>query len=394
MLSEVPGAFVLALNMAGQARWVRTLEGRSAVRIDGLQVLPDGAVVFSGYFDGFVRSGRWRLDSAGSMDCLLGRLEPGGELSWLVSVGGPGVDQCRRLGVQGQQAWVTGTYSGQWAALALPEAVGGTDAFVMRFDPRTGQPQAGMRFGTAGDDTGRDVLVTDQDQVLVVGSFGGPFDAEGNLVHPPESLVMELGGGLRLSPTSDHDAFVFALSSNGTPRWAIPVATDGFDVVKRIIAGPDGGFLIGGSIQPDAVPEQRPGLAEGSPPLQGFVTALAADGTVAWTWSAPGVVSVTDLVRLPTGVFAVGHFTGELQLGERRWAAASGSTGVFVAQLDEAGVASQGWVCDGPAMDYGWGLAADPDGELFFAGETGWPSTCAPQGSGRLGFVARSGPTG
>ena len=387
LLSEVPGAYVVAVDMYGAPRWVRTLESDKTAGIDGMVAAPDGGVIFSGYFDGSVRSSKFKLDSKGGLDCMVGRAGPDGTLAWLRSLGSPGSDLCRKLALgPGGTVWIAGSYDGPWNSGTWGASRGMKDVVVLGLDVASGDTVGAVEFGSAGDDLARGVAVAPDGSLLVTGSFGGPFGNDQKLRLRQGDAILELSEAIQLRQTSDYDGFTVAVGPDGAARWATAVASPGFDVVKAVI--PDGdGFVITGASQPDAPPEGVPGLASDKP-LQGFVSRLDAAGQIEWTWTDPRVASGHAIAVIRDRIAVLGHHRDGLDVGAGAWRVA-GSTGVMLALLDRAtGEPVSGYGCDGPGSDYGHALAATMDGRIAIAGETRGPGGCAPQaGEDAVGFV-------
>jgi hypothetical protein len=390
LLSEVPGPFVVAVDLYGAPRWVRTLECDGMAGIDGMALVGGGDVLFSGWFEGSVRSSKFRLDSKGAVDCMVGRAKADGTLAWLRSLGSPGKDFCRKLALAGDgTVWVAGSYEGPWNTGPAHDGGGASrgmsDVVVIGLKVEDGSTVGTIEFGSAGDDMGRSVAVAGEG-LLVAGTFGGPFGVDEKLRLRQGEAVMDLSDTISLRQTGDYDGFVLSVGADGAVRWATAIASPGFDAVTHAVADGDG-VIVTGTMQPEAPPEGVPGLASDMP-MQGFVSRLDAQGQIEWTWTDPLFASGQAIAVLRDRVAVLGHHRDGLDVGVGPWRVA-GSTGVTLALLDrQSGTPVGGYGCDGPGNDFGQALAATPDGRVAIAGRTRGPGGCAPQaGEDTVGFV-------
>jgi hypothetical protein len=386
LLSEVPGPFIVAVDLYGAPKWVRTLESEGRAGIDGIVLAGGGEIVFSGWFEGSVRSSKYQLDSAGDIDCMVGRAKADGSLAWLRSLGSPGKDFCRKLVLDGKgTAWVSGSYEGPWRSGTWGASRGMSDVVVVGFGIDDGSILGAVEFGSTGDDMGRSVGLF-ADGLVITGTFGGPFGLDEKPRLKPGEAVMELSETIALRQTSDYDGFVVAVGPEGAVRWATPIASPGFDAVTHVVADGDG-VIVTGTTQPQAPPEGVPGLGS-EVPLQGFVARLDAQGQIAWMWTDPKFAAGHAVAIVRDRVAVLGHHRDGLDVGAGVWRVA-GDTGVTLAFLDrQTGAPMSGYGCDGPGSDYGIALAASPDGRIVIGGGTRGPGGCAPRaGTDPVGFV-------
>lgn len=386
LLSEVPGPFVVSVDLYGAPRWVRTLEAEGAAAIDGLALAPGGELVFSGWFEGSVRSSRFEFHSEGGVDCMVGRANADGTLAWLRSLGSPGRDFCRKLVLDGEGTiWVAGSHEGPWKTGTWGASRGMSDVVVIGLSGADGSTVGAIEFGSAGDDLGRSVVL-DGGGLVIAGTFGGPFGPDQKQRLPQGEAVMELSDTIALRQTGDYDGFVVAVAPSGAPRWATAIASPGFDTITHAVVHGDG-VIVTGAMQPQAPPEGVPGMTSDMP-LQGFVSRIDAQGQIAWTWTDPLFASGQAVAIVRDRVAVLGHHRDGLDVGVGSWRVA-GNTGVTLALLDaQTGTPVGGYGCDGPGSDYGHALATTPDGRVAIAGRTRGPGGCAPAaGEDVVGFV-------
>ena len=378
-------AGIVALDLEGHARWAHRVEAPGHVTTDGLAVAADGSVVFVGSFTGTLAIAGQRVEAGGERSCFVAVLEPDGTPRHLVGLGGEETTLCRGTALDVETVWVVGFFDG---ALPLPgepiRSHGLPDVFVLEVDVARGEPRHGFAFGTAGEDVGRDIVVTPRG-VIVTGSYASPFGPDGALDLGEEARTLSLGPS-SLSPVGDADGFVAAFDRDGAPQWATRLAGPGFDVVKQ--ASPLGdGIAVSVASQREAPPAGVSGLVS-DVPLSGFVAHLGPDGAERWRWGHPSIVSPHGLASTDAGVAVVGHYREGLVVAGEAWPA-RGETDVMLVELDSGGVPIFGAHCGGPGPDFGYALAAE-GASLFFGGRASPASTCGtPSATTVTGFLAR-----
>jgi uncharacterized protein YfiM (DUF2279 family) len=205
------------------------------------------------------------------------------------------------------------------------------------------------------------VAVTDDDDVIVGGTFKGAID---------------LGTGATLTPAGRSDGFVLRLAgADGATRWLWRTEASGAGQARGLTVTHDAVFVAG-----DAAGGARFGTDRAVTPATDrsgpFVARLGlADGRPAWI-HAPGGTGDGRYWRTAVGdggVFAVGFFFGELAAGAPRPTASKGDA--LVTRLDAATGAVQ-WVRSfgGDQFDELYAIAF-ADGRLAVTGETTGPGT-------------------
>ncbi len=380
-------AAVVGLDWQGRARWHVRLRAPGHVTTDALSQRSDGRIVFLGSFSGQLELGRHRVVATGERDCFFAVLAADGKPEMLASLGGEATTVCRDLVSDGDMSWIVGSFGGE---LSVGErrlhARGLLDVFVARISVDAGTFDAGLSFGTLGEDVGR-AIVVDAAGLVIAGSYGSPFGPDGKIEVSDADRALAFGPDLRLSPVGDADAFVAAIDRSGRARWATPLAGPGFDVAKDVVAVDDG-FVVSVASQLRAPPPGVSGLAS-DVPMSGYVTGLDRHGEPRWRWAHPSLVSPHGLAVIDSGVVVVGHYRDGLEVGAERWETA-GDIDAFVVALDPDGKVTGGTHCGGPQADLAYAVATAGD-DVFFVGSTSGASSCAPgRAEVSRGYLART----
>jgi len=139
----------------------------------------DGDLYVTGSFVGTLRGDAGARRSSGVTDVFVARLSPEGDVTWLETFGGPGVDGARALLRRGENLWLAGSFSdavdfGPVSALA----VGRTDGFLARITTRGGVIDL-LAIGDAGTDGIRALAASRRDDVVALVDLGGRSEVVG-----------------------------------------------------------------------------------------------------------------------------------------------------------------------------------------------------------------------
>jgi hypothetical protein len=155
------------------------------------------------------------------------------------------------------------------------------------------------------------------------------------------------------------------------------------DHAYGVAAAPDGVYVAGSS--EGALPGR---VHLGS--SDAFVFKYDASGVLVWgsQFGTPTYDIARGLASAPDGVYVVGQTYGALP-GQTN----AGQGDAFIAKYDAVGVQSWARQLGSPASDYGWAVAAGPDG-AYVAGYTTGVLPGQASGGGADAFVAKYDPAG
>ena len=139
--------FIIKQNSAGDFVWGRTVGGTDLIfgHIIAINEVHGESVYVAGQFSGTVDfdpgPNIFEIESIGSNDCFIMKLDSNGIFQWAKSIGGNGNDQALSLAVDPQEGFVytTGSYQGTTdfdpgQNTYLLQAVGSADIFISKLD--------------------------------------------------------------------------------------------------------------------------------------------------------------------------------------------------------------------------------------------------------------------
>jgi hypothetical protein len=197
---------------------------------------------------------------------------------------------------------------------------------------------------------------------------------------------------------------VVRLDGSGAVAWARLVAGPGWQRAKAVAVGPDGGVVVGGDSVGDLVVD---GFAVDAPGAgaDAWLARWSDTGALEWaeTWGGPGDDLVKGLAADGSSVYAVGPFTGAVEVGgnaldagtstdlavvrfspdgELRWATSVAAdeplTGAEVVGTGDGGVLFGSWLAPGTALRSTTGATTAVDAT---AGGTAWIGAYRADGS-------------
>ncbi|MDI1427899.1 hypothetical protein [Polyangium sorediatum] len=363
--------------------WLRTYgEQASAQMITDIAIAPDGNIVIAGAFGGTIDLGDGPLASTGSLDILLAKLTPKGEVVWAKRFGDAALQQANAVAIDKDGAiYVGGRVLGavNFGSGVLTSA-GSGDAFLAKFDA-DGGPVWSKLFGDTALQEVRAIAMTKANQVIVAGNFAG-------------NIAL---GGAQLASAGSNDIFLAKFDETGFHAASRRIGGQGADEFRAIAVNTNDEVVITGVFSSTLeliagnTLTSKGGLdvfaAQLSPTFapiwanawgdaatqQAFDVAIASNGDVLLTGAFEGALNFfgqtikTDAVASRALYVTRIAGTGDSVV----WAKAIGDATAFVTQASLAvGTADQlalaGTFQGG--MDFGGGplMAADA-GDLFFA---------------------------
>src|SRR6476661_839089 len=355
----------------------------------------------TGNFGGTLQLGSTTLTSTNSDGFVAKRSASTGDWLWAVRVGGnSNIITSLGAGITidaSGAVLVTGSFGstatfGSGAGAPTLTAVGGSDAYVAKFNAADGTCVWAVRMGGSNGESGIGVSSDANGDVLVTGIFTGTTTFGSNMGAPSLSSV----GGSR-------DVFVAKFSaSTGACLWAVQAGgASGGDSSGGVAVDASGNALVTGFFTGTASFGSI--SLSGSTSQRGFVAKFnAADGTCSWALPVGGGTTAAGTgiaVDASGNALVTGYFNGTATVGTGTTTlTAIGSVDIFVAKFAGAS-GSCIWAAraGGSTVNQAFAIAADGYGNAvvggYFSGTGTFGAGAAPPSLSSVGgqdvFVAR-----
>jgi hypothetical protein len=353
--------FVAKLEAAtGNVLWAKSFGGPGddvgkAIAVDDM----DG-IYFAGKFTGTVDFGGGGLGS-GNVDGFVAKLSPSGGFAWAHNIGGADFDAANGVAAHGSTVVVVGSYQTSMILNGTPvTAAGGDDMFVVELNTNGVIGWAKAIGGVANDDPNA-VAIDNNNNVVVVGRFGGPTNF----------------GGQTLTSVGGEDVFVAKYAgSNGAHLFSKSFGGTGFESAQSVAVDSQGSiFIMGFYGTPMDVGGPAP-LPGSTGPNKMFVLKYSLAGSYLWAdafGDPASLIGMSIATDAADDLAVTGQFCGTTSFGgapmssvrscaEFDWdifaVRLSGSTGRHI-NSNRAG---------GTGLDVGYGVTQTPDGRTFVAG--------------------------
>lgn len=337
--------------------WAASAGGLKNDKTRAINVDNEGNVYLAGEATDEVKFGNTTLKSGGGMDFFVAKLDPKGQFLWAHMGGGSLVD--RGYGVAADAAgncYVTGHYQStdaDFSGTKLPSR-GDYDIFVAKYD-RTGKLAWIQTAGGKGYDYGHAIAVDGKGDVIVSGAVVG--EAEFGDVKIPN----EPGSHIFCAKYHPDGKLVWAKAATGKAGGSgHGVAVDG-----------QGNIYIGGLSSGSGQFGDKPLVTpKGS---SSVVAKLSPLGDVLWIaqqFGEPSCLFHEITCDKEGRVWASGMFKGKAVLGTETFTTTGDKdSDAFLSHFDTNGKLLWSRVGQGPAVDYGLGVATDGAGNSFLTGE-------------------------
>ena len=214
--------------------WVNKAGGSERDVAYGLVVDKQGNCYITGYFRKTAYFGPYSVTSKGGGDVFIAKLDKTGNWAWVTSAGGSNNDGGQSIALDNDgNIYITGFIrkSAQFGSESL--SVEGnsayTDMFVAKAD-NNGNWLWAKNVGGMGDDTGKGIVLDNEGNIFVTGSFVLDVDFG--------SQTVESAGEL--------DVYVAKADSDGNWLWSISAGGESYDVAEAITLDDEGAIYIAG----------------------------------------------------------------------------------------------------------------------------------------------------
>lgn len=317
--------------------WAKNFGGEFFDEGFGVDVDKEGNIYLTGSFQDKVTFGDIELESNGSSDAYVVKLDNTGRVLWAEKLGGNSVDEAYGIKVdEAGNSFVTGSFRNT-ATFGTPDASGENDleavAVERIFDESTSE--------------------TPQDIPLILNLEEIP--------NPPKN-------SFSLTAEGTSDGFITKLDASGKVQWAKQFSGDNSEFGEKITINSEGNTFVIGNFKTEATFDDFTLNGNGS--NDGFVSKFDADGKATWATKFGGDsfdrgkgIAVDEAGNTYiTGIFESSAKFGNLSLNTQN------SRDIFVAKLDEAGDFEWAKNFGGTAADKGNAIAVDNNGNTYITG--------------------------
>ncbi len=281
-------AFISKLDSNGNFVWAKAIKGSLTVSGNGISVDALGNVYTTGHFYGTVDFDPgiepYNLESKGSQDIFISKLDSNGDFVWAKAIGETDIDSGKAISVDvSGNVYTIGVFSGtvdfdpgSGTTFNL-ENPGSQSIFISKFTS-DGNFVWAKAIGGNNNDSGDDIAIDDTGNVYTTGFFQstGDFDP---------------GPGIfNLESAGYDDIFVSKLTSNGNFVWAKAIGGNENDSGKGIATDSSGNVYITGSFFETVDFDPGPGafnlLSAGDTDI--FISKLDSNGDFVWAKAMGG----------------------------------------------------------------------------------------------------------
>ncbi len=352
--------FLAKMDDTGTVEWVNSIGGQEDDLISNLTVDAAGNVYIVGLYRGDVNfDANTRFISDGGGDCYLAKYNTDGILEWVVRGVGNESNAAFDVAVDIEgNAWFTGRFTGTMTVLdaernqsVVLESAGGTDVYVLKFDP-DGALLAFNSAGGPGNDLGNRITTGLGGEVYL----GGEFEDTVNF-------------GTDLTSIGGADVFYASLDVDAEPIWVVSEGGQDTDESRGVAVGEDGDLYAIGTFEGTATFGNTTLNSVGDKDI--YVGRYdASNGDVEWIIQGGGAQQerVGGIVVADERVYIGGAIQDVATFGSIVHRSA-GREDIFAAQLSTDGVVEWFEIGGGALNDRTRRLRVDNQGRLYLTGE-------------------------
>ena len=226
--------FFLASCGNDNTLWKKSYGGSGWDQLNSLVSTPDGGALFGGYTTS---------NGSGNIDMYLVRVDPQGKMLWENSYGGLKADILESLILMPDGGALLGGYTSSSGA--------GGDIYIVRIDER-GNKLWEKTYGGLGRDAVESLVLT-PDGGALLGGYTSP--GVGDEVWLKEKLKTQTVKQI-MSEAGNNDMYLIRVDEQGNKLWEKRYDKSRSDVLRSLVLTPDGGALLGGSVQPSDLTSQ------------------------------------------------------------------------------------------------------------------------------------------
>jgi len=345
---------VAKLDRRGDLVWVRTVGGAGMEMEPHLAVDEAGNVLLAGEFGETFELSGILLENQGSADMLLVMLSPGGDVLWAKGFGGPGQEIAPKVGFDGEgRVILSGAFEGTVDFGGGDRTASDTrDIVVARLSATDGSHDWSLVFGGGADDIVQGMAVGPAGEAGLTGWFGNSIDFGGD-------------------PFTEGGGFVAVLAgADGGHVWSRALSNGENDSGCGIAFHPSGDLVVSGWFQ--GVLDFGGGPRTSVDHSDAFAARYGAAGEHVWSraFGGPSVDSSCAVAVMPGGDALVGgFFNSEIDFGSGPIASAGPCDGWLARLAGADGGHVRSYAVGGASADYVQDVAVGPYGFAVVAGD-------------------------
>ena len=270
-------AIFVKIDYNGTLQWKRTIGGLYEDYGECIILTNDGGYAVGGYTASF---------GVGDFDMYIVKLDSGGALQWMKTIGGPGYDYALSI-IQ--------TPDGGYALFGSTSSFGAgyNDFYIAKLDS-SGLLQWTKTVGGTGGDYG----------AFIIQTSGGGYAVAGTTI--------SFGAG-------NYDMYAVKLDGTGSLQWSRIIGGINFEYVYSIIQTNDGGYALTGS-----------SASFGAGGYDAYIVKLDSSGMIQWnrTFGGPFDDEANSIIQTLDGGFAVSGRTQSF---------GAGYYDMYIVKLDSSG---------------------------------------------------------
>ena len=307
------------------------------------------------------------LNSVGSADVFILKLDSLGRTIWAKSISGGSYDNCRKVQIDtAGNIYLVGGFSGPMDAdpgVGQHILSGSGNVFILKLNAHGDHVWSGSMGGKFGDLAGG-LAIDDQGNCYISGAFQDSMDTDPGV---GISLLMTKGG---------YDAFIIKLDSSGQLNWSKSVGGPSADAARGIAIDKNGNSYSVGDFwftaDFDPGPASRQLTSQGQSDI--FILKLDSAGKHKWSKALGGASSngSNDIQFSSSGtILSLGHYGTTIDLDPGSKAdlyTALGNFDVFVQEMDTLGSYLSAFSFGGTGYDYGYSIKSQSNNLLIGGG--------------------------
>lgn len=342
--------FVVKLDRLGRHVWSKALTGASIVPL-AVAIDANGTIVVTGTTTSAVDFGGGTLPAFGGTDVFVLAFDPDGNHVWSKAFGGLTADTPTSIAIGAGAVVIAGSHNGGIDFGGGPLSATTTDAFAAKLSLADGSHIWAKSWGDTGTDRVNGVALDSAGNVLLTGVFASKIDF----------------GTKMLVSAGSNDIFVAKLGTDGSDQWSKAFGDVSNQSGTGIATDPDGNVLVTGMGGGSFTVGTATTLGSGASVQFGFAMKLGPAGATTWslnlgTASSP-VVAADALSNVVLGL----SFSNTVTFGGPTLTSTGGSDyAIGKLRSDGSHVWSRSF---GQLADQSLSMiAAGPTGEIAIAG--------------------------